>query len=66
MCLPNIKQNTHSQKYCKGLVVYKSHRQEKTWMSLNRNKQDLIYTQQKKRKKEIGKTCNTIDETQKW
>lgn len=35
-------------------------------MSLNRNKQDLIYTQQKKRKKEIGKTCNTIDETQKW
>ena len=67
MCLPNIKENTHSKKYCKGLVVYKSHRQETTWMSLDRNQQDLIYTQQKKKKgkKEIGKTCNAIDETQK-
>ena len=36
---------------CKGLEVYKSHRQETTWMSLKRNKQDLIYTQQKKKKK---------------
>ena len=55
---------------CKGLEVYKSHRQETTWMSLKRNKQDLIYTQQKKKKrkvkKEIVKTRNTIDETQKW